>query len=49
LKITEREVRYVADLANLTLAEDEIGRMAHDLDEILGYIETLLKSPSVRP
>ncbi len=41
MKITEREVRYVADLANLTLAEDEVARMAHDLDEILGYIDKL--------
>lgn len=41
MKITEAEVRYVADLANLTLAQDEIGRMAHDLDEILTYVDKL--------
>ena len=35
MKITEQEVRRVAELANLALRDDEIGRMAHDLDEIL--------------
>ena len=41
MKITETEVRYVADLANLTLTQEEIGRMAHDLDEILTYVDKL--------
>ena len=41
MKITEQEVRYVADLANLRLTEDEIQAMAHDMDEILGYMEKL--------
>jgi aspartyl-tRNA(Asn)/glutamyl-tRNA(Gln) amidotransferase subunit C len=41
LKITDKEVRYVAGLANLTLTEDEIGRMVHDLDEILTHIDKL--------
>lgn len=41
MKITEQEVRYVADLANLTLSEDEIHRMAHDLDDILTHIDKL--------
>ncbi len=41
MKITEQEVRYVADLANLTLTEDEIHRMAHDLDDILTHIDKL--------
>lgn len=41
MKITEQEVRYVADLANLRLTEDEIGRMAHDLDEILTHMDKL--------
>lgn len=38
MKITEQEVRYVADLANLALTDDEVGRLAHDLDEILTHI-----------
>jgi aspartyl-tRNA(Asn)/glutamyl-tRNA(Gln) amidotransferase subunit C len=41
LKITEQRVRYVADLANLQLSDDEISRMAHDLDEILTHMEKL--------
>ena len=41
MKITEAEVRYVADLANLTLTPDEIHRMAHDLDEILTHVDKL--------
>ena len=35
MKITEQEVRYVADLANLKLTDQEIGRLSKDLDEIL--------------
>jgi aspartyl-tRNA(Asn)/glutamyl-tRNA(Gln) amidotransferase subunit C len=41
LKITEQEVRYVADLANLRLTDDEVARMQHDLDEILTHVDTL--------
>ena len=41
MKITEQEVRYVADLANLRLDEQEIHRMAKDLDEILTHIDKL--------
>jgi aspartyl-tRNA(Asn)/glutamyl-tRNA(Gln) amidotransferase subunit C len=41
MKITEKEVRYVADLANLALTEDEIQRYRADLDEILAYVDKL--------
>ena len=41
MKITEQEVRYVADLANLRLTDQEIHAMAHDMDEILVYMEKL--------
>jgi aspartyl-tRNA(Asn)/glutamyl-tRNA(Gln) amidotransferase subunit C len=41
LKLTTEEVRYVADLANLQLSEEELLRMSHDLGEILTYIEDL--------
>ena len=41
MKITEPEVRYVADLANLRLTEDETRRMAADLDEILTHVGKL--------
>ncbi|PYT12924.1 MAG: Asp-tRNA(Asn)/Glu-tRNA(Gln) amidotransferase GatCAB subunit C [Acidobacteria bacterium] len=51
MKITEQEVRRVAELANLALRDDEIGRMAHDLDEILTHIDKLneLDVSSVEP
>ncbi len=41
MKFTEKEVRYVADLANLRLNADEIQRMAHDLGGIVTYMEKL--------
>lgn len=41
MKITEKEVRYVAGLANLDLTPDEIGRMVHDLDSILEHMDKL--------
>ena len=41
MKITEKEVRYVADLANLKLNDEEIARLSRDLDEILTHMDTL--------
>jgi aspartyl-tRNA(Asn)/glutamyl-tRNA(Gln) amidotransferase subunit C len=41
MKITEQEVRYVADLANLKLSNAEIQRFSHDLDDILTHIDAL--------
>jgi aspartyl-tRNA(Asn)/glutamyl-tRNA(Gln) amidotransferase subunit C len=41
LKITEEEVRYVADLANLKLTDDEIRKFQTDLDEVLVHIDRL--------
>ena len=41
MKITEEQVRYVAALGNVTLSEDEVPRMARDLDEILVYMDKL--------
>ncbi len=41
MKITEKEVRYVADLANLNLTDQEIHRMAAELDEILTHVDKL--------
>jgi aspartyl-tRNA(Asn)/glutamyl-tRNA(Gln) amidotransferase subunit C len=51
VKITEQQVQYVADLANLRLSGDEIQRMAHDLDEILTHIDKLneLNTDGVEP
>jgi aspartyl-tRNA(Asn)/glutamyl-tRNA(Gln) amidotransferase subunit C len=41
VKITEKEVRYVAALANLSLSEDEVGRLRSDLDGILELMDRL--------
>ncbi len=41
MKITEQEIRRVAELANLALSEDEIARMTEDMSGILTYIEKL--------
>ena len=41
MKVTEREVAYVADLANLELTEDERGLLLRDLNSILDYIDRL--------
>ena len=41
MKVSEKEVAYVADLANLELTAQEQERMVRDLNSILGYIDTL--------
>ena len=41
MKITEKEVRYVADLGNLKLTEEEVAKFTRDLDEILVHIDKL--------
>ena len=41
MKITEAEVRRVAELANLALSDAEIARMALDLDGILTHMDKL--------
>jgi len=51
VKLTEREVRNVADLANLELTDPEVARLAKDLDEILTHMDTLneLDTSKVEP
>jgi aspartyl-tRNA(Asn)/glutamyl-tRNA(Gln) amidotransferase subunit C len=51
VKITEQEVRRVADLANLALRDDEVARMAVDLDGILTHIDKVneLDTTNVQP
>jgi aspartyl-tRNA(Asn)/glutamyl-tRNA(Gln) amidotransferase subunit C len=41
VKITEKEVRYVADLGNLKLSEEEVAKFTRDLDEILVHMDKL--------
>jgi aspartyl-tRNA(Asn)/glutamyl-tRNA(Gln) amidotransferase subunit C len=51
VKLTDEEVRYVADLANLRLTDEEVRRMSHDLGQILTHIDQLneLDTASVEP
>lgn len=41
MKVTENDVMYVADLANLDLTEAERQRMARDMNSILDYMDML--------
>ena len=51
MKITEKEVRYVADLANLRLSDEEVHKFSADLEEILTYVDKLneLDTSNVEP
>jgi len=51
VKITEKEVRYVADLANLKLSDEEVRKLRADMDEILGHMDKLneLDTSTVEP
>ncbi len=41
MNLSEKEVRYIADLANLELSEEEVHRLSRDLGNILTHIEQL--------
>ena len=41
MKVTEKDVAYVADFANLDLTEEERAGMLRDLNSILEYIDRL--------
>ena len=51
MKVTDKDVGYVADLANLELSAEERAGMVRDLNSILDYIERLnqLDTSSVEP
>jgi aspartyl-tRNA(Asn)/glutamyl-tRNA(Gln) amidotransferase subunit C len=51
MKVTEKDVSYVADLANLELSAEERTGMVRDLNSILGYIDRLneLDTSNVEP
>ncbi len=51
MKVTEKDVAYVADLANLELDAAERTGMVRDLNSILGYVERLneLDTSNVEP
>ncbi|MGC2321354.1 MAG: Asp-tRNA(Asn)/Glu-tRNA(Gln) amidotransferase subunit GatC [Terriglobales bacterium] len=41
MKVSDKDVLYVADLANLELTPEERGRMLRDLNSILEYVDRL--------
>lgn len=41
MKVTEKDVEYVADLANLDLTAEERAGMLRDLNSILDYVDRL--------
>ena len=41
MKVTEKDVAYVADLANLELSAEESAGMLRDLNSILEYVDRL--------
>ncbi len=41
MRVTEKDVDYVADLANLALSEQERTDMVRDLNSILDYVDRL--------
>ncbi len=51
MKVTEQDVNYVADLANLELSAEERSGMVRDLNSILGYVDRLneLDTSNVEP
>jgi aspartyl-tRNA(Asn)/glutamyl-tRNA(Gln) amidotransferase subunit C len=51
MKVTERDVSYVADLANLELSAEERVAMVRDLNSILDYVDRLneLDTSNVEP
>ena len=51
MKVTEQDVIYVADLANLELTADERARMLLDLNSILEYMDRLnqLDTSNIEP
>ncbi len=51
MSVSEKEVRYVADLARLQLSENEVQNLAKDMNDILGYMDLLneLDTENVEP
>jgi len=51
MKVTEKDVAYVADLANLDLTPEERLRMVRDLNSILEHVDLLnrLDTSNVEP
>ncbi len=41
MSVSEKEVRYVANLARLQLSEEDVKSLAGDMNKILGYMDLL--------
>jgi aspartyl-tRNA(Asn)/glutamyl-tRNA(Gln) amidotransferase subunit C len=41
MRVTDKQVSYVADLAKIELTDDERSRMVRDLNSILDYVDRL--------
>lgn len=41
MSITIQEVQHLAKLAKLSFSDDELAKIAKELDEIVGYVEQL--------
>ena len=51
MSVTEKDVKYIANLARLQLDEKEVNSLAGDMNKILGYMELLdeLDTENVEP
>lgn len=51
MKITKKEVEHVANLARLTLSDEELDTMTGQLDNILSYVDKLseLDTADIKP
>ncbi|MCL4782440.1 MAG: Asp-tRNA(Asn)/Glu-tRNA(Gln) amidotransferase subunit GatC [Bryobacterales bacterium] len=51
MKLTEERVRYVANLANLALTDEEVSHFSDELSQILEYVDKLneLDTENVEP
>ncbi len=51
MSVSEKEVRYVANLARLQLSEEDVKSLAGDMNKILGYMDLLneLDTTNVAP
>lgn len=51
MSVSEKEVRYVANLARLQLSEEDVKSIAGDMNKILGYMDLLneLDTSNVAP
>lgn len=51
MSVTEKDVKYMADLARLQLSDEEVQSFAKDMNKILGYMELLdeLDTENVEP